>query len=102
MSRPIAETLRAIADRLDALPAGLPDPTGVELIRGKAHVRWSDASAATARSVLTNLPGEWRPSETFMYRSDDSAVAMWWIYLHRPAVPPAVVDPAELLAEVAS
>ena len=102
MSRHIADTLRAAAERIDALPADMPDPSSVETSRaGSVHVRWSDASANTARAVLAALPGPWQPSETFMYRLGDEGdvVRMWWINLATPPAPRAVADPAALLAE---
>jgi hypothetical protein len=100
VTRPVSTTLRAAADRIDALPADVPDPS-VEVVRNRIHVRWNNADAGTARAVVAALPGAWNPFEDFMYLTDvvDPGV-MWWINF-ATVEPVAVVDARALLAEVA-
>jgi hypothetical protein len=99
MTRPVATTLRAAADRIDALPANVPDPS-VEVVRNRIHVRWNNADAGTARAVVAALPGAWNPFENFMYLTGDAGV-MWWVNFAL-VEPVAMVDAKALLAEVAS
>jgi hypothetical protein len=101
MNRPVAERLRAAADRVDQLPASLPDPK-VDVHGTHVHVAWRDATAHVGRAVIEALPGNWKTSDSFMYRTDPGGVVtMWWVYFEK-VQPVSSVNPADLLAEAAS
>jgi hypothetical protein len=99
MTSPVSTTLRAAADRIDALPSAVPDPSVEVTASGRMHVRWHNADAETARRVIAALPGAWTPLDTSMYLTDSDDV-MWWVNFAL-VEPVAVVDARALLAEVA-
>jgi hypothetical protein len=98
-SRPTADTLRAAADRIDALPADVPDPSVEVTEKGFVHVRWHGVDADVARRILAAIPGRWDPYPTSMHLA--AGEVMWWINF-AIVEPVAVVDARALLAEVAS
>ena len=97
MTRTIVDSLRAAADRVEQLPDHLPDP-GFDITADHVHARWREATEHQGRKILEALPGDWRTSDSFMYRSDDGPVTMWWVYFAQ-VVPVSTVNPAALLAE---
>jgi hypothetical protein len=103
--RPVSETLRAIADRLDALPAHLPDPAVTVYQGADPTVSWHGADAETARAVMAALPGEWEAWASYITRPGDGAIHRWVVHLATVETEQTVTrsapvaDPATLVAE---
>lgn len=105
--RPVSETLRAVADRLDQLPPHLPDPsvTVYEDVDAYVTVSWHRADAETARAILATLPGEWKAHGTYLSRDGEGVVRSWSVHLATVETEQTVTrsapvaDPAALIAE---
>lgn len=103
--RPVSETLRAVAARLDQLPPHLPDPAVTVYQGAYPTVSWHRADAETARAILAALPGEWKAHGTYLSRDDEGVVRGWSVHLATAETEQTVTrsapvaDPAALLAE---
>jgi hypothetical protein len=98
MTRPITTTIRAAADRIDALPANVPDPSVEVGASGYVALHWHKADETTARAVLAAMPCDWMPGRTHLWATVEPSVQAWIHFATVPAV--AVVDAKALLAEV--
>lgn len=92
----LAETLRAAAMRVEALPADVPPPA-ISVRPGRVQAAWHDCTAEDARTIIAASASEaWVGAGTYMYLSTNDDLIEFWIIYPENATPAVAFSLADV------